>query len=137
MRTWTKRDWTPSRRGAVYCSPACGGKCTWAAYQKAKKRSDELAAQLGFGWKGEVWENLGWHFKVTYRLPDGWLNIRENHNIPKYTCYLNADGAQFIESSDNIQESVRRCVRVAYKHLQWIGGLIASAHGVVTNLRKD
>jgi hypothetical protein len=25
--------WEPIRRGPIYCAPACGGGCTWAAYQ--------------------------------------------------------------------------------------------------------
>lgn len=61
---WTEKDWEPVRVGAVYCSPACGGQCTFAAYQKATKDAARIAAKLGDGWKPRVWENLGWHFKV-------------------------------------------------------------------------
>lgn len=35
----TERDWTPRRRGAIYCSPLCGDDCTWAAYLAAKARA--------------------------------------------------------------------------------------------------
>lgn len=58
-------SWTPRRRGKRYCSPACGFGCTYAQYQKAKKRAAALAAQLnqkGAGWKPRVWENHGGWF---------------------------------------------------------------------------
>lgn len=55
-------SWTPVRNGKLYCSAACGGKCTHAAYLTAKRRAAALVKSLGPGWKPEVWENLGWHF---------------------------------------------------------------------------
>lgn len=65
---WGKNAWKPKRHGNFYCSPACGGECTWAAYQKAVKDSKALAKKLGKGWKPRVWENLGWHWEVTKGL---------------------------------------------------------------------
>ncbi len=55
---------TPRRIGDIYCSPRCGNKCTWAAYEKAIQESSALAEQLGDGWHPRVWENLGWHWSV-------------------------------------------------------------------------
>lgn len=61
----TDDRWTPVRRGSIYCSPACGGSCTLAAYQKACTDAVELVASIGgVGWKTNVWENLGWHWSV-------------------------------------------------------------------------
>lgn len=54
------------RRGAIYCSPACGGNCTWEAYRQAEKRSKALCENLGSKWKPRVWENLGWHYRAEY-----------------------------------------------------------------------
>lgn len=62
------RDWTPRRRGPIYCSPVCGSDCTWAAYQSALKLSAALAKRLGKGWDAHVWENCGWHY-VLYKGP--------------------------------------------------------------------
>ena len=63
-----KRDWKPVRRGAVYCSPACGGGldrgCSWEKFQRVTTAARRLACQMGNGWKPDVWENLGWHFSV-------------------------------------------------------------------------
>jgi len=59
------RDWIPRRRGDIYCSPACGGNCTYADYLKATKAADRLCKRLkGVGWKPRVHENLGWHYNV-------------------------------------------------------------------------
>lgn len=55
-------SWTPVRRGPVYCSPACGGGCTRAAYDAAREAAADLARDLGPGWAPHVWENLGWHY---------------------------------------------------------------------------
>lgn len=58
------RRWSPVRAGATYCSPACGNGCTWADYGKAVLAAASLATELGDGWEPEVWENLGWHYRV-------------------------------------------------------------------------
>ncbi|WP_306147284.1 MULTISPECIES: hypothetical protein [unclassified Roseibium] len=60
----TKLDWTPVRRGDVYCSPRCGAGCTWKAYQTAVQRADDLAERMGDGWEPRIWENGGWHYSV-------------------------------------------------------------------------
>ena len=61
----TKLSWTPKEYGGIfYCSPACGGGCTMAAYEQAKDKAMRLAARLGKGWKPRVWENLGWHYSA-------------------------------------------------------------------------
>lgn len=62
--TLRELSWTPRRRDHIYCSPACGGRCTFNAYIAAKNAAQKLAARLGKGWKSHVWENLGWHWKV-------------------------------------------------------------------------
>lgn len=58
-------DWTPVLKGDTYCSPRCGGQCTKASYDRAVTDSETLARQLGEGWKGLVWENLGWFWSVS------------------------------------------------------------------------
>ena|SRR5580704_13992510 len=65
----TNPDWTPRHLpGGIYCSPACAGArgfCTEAAYNHANKEAEKLAKRLGDGWKVEIWENLGWHYRVS------------------------------------------------------------------------
>lgn len=53
------QKWTPVHKGKYYCSPACGGKCTWDSYQHAKRRGSALAKSLGWNWTYQVTENLG------------------------------------------------------------------------------
>lgn len=90
------RDWTPTRRGAIYCSPACGGRtgfCTWDAYQAAVKAAEALKARLtkslGPGWRVYVHENLGWH----WRVGRGPLTVyaSTSYSRTRYSC-LRADG---------------------------------------------
>lgn len=57
-------SWIPKRRGKIYCSPACGGGCTYAEYLSAKTKAAKLVKRLGRGWKPRVWENLGWHYQA-------------------------------------------------------------------------
>lgn len=60
-------DWTPRLRHGIYCSPACGGArgfCTKAAFDRVNKEAKSLAEKLGDGWEIQIWENLGWHYRV-------------------------------------------------------------------------
>lgn len=64
----SERDWTPVRKGGVYCSPACGAGCKHEDYVTAVGRAEGLARrctdEMGGTWKARVWENLGWHWCV-------------------------------------------------------------------------
>jgi hypothetical protein len=57
-------SWKAVRRGSIFCAPACGGGCTYAAYRKACADAMELCHTLkgcfGGTWRFRVWENLGW-----------------------------------------------------------------------------
>lgn len=57
-------SWKPRRSGAIYCAPACGGRCTYEAFQRATREANALCKKLGEGWQPTVWENLGWHWCV-------------------------------------------------------------------------
>lgn len=62
------RSWKPIRRGARYCSPACGYGCTHAAYMEARKRAKHLLSIMKTsGWEIDVWENLGWHYALRHK----------------------------------------------------------------------
>jgi len=60
-------SWKPIRVGVAYCSPACGGGCTYAEYLAAIKKGDALAAKCGPGYTRRVHENLGWHFCAEFK----------------------------------------------------------------------
>lgn len=69
-------SWDAVRNGAIYCAPACGGRCTWAAYQKAVRGANALAKRLGTSWVTRVWENLGWHYSAIDR--SGYWKVSPN-----------------------------------------------------------
>lgn len=46
------------------CARWCGRGCTEAEYLDAKKKGAALAKKLGKGWKPEICENLGWHYRA-------------------------------------------------------------------------
>jgi len=86
----------PVRKGKVYCASWCGAGCTWAAHQKAVKESKALAKRLSehfdVPFKSEVWENLGWHYRVSCGPPEFRLKVyastyRPPHII-QYTTLL-------------------------------------------------
>lgn len=59
--------WDPVRRGAIYCSPRCGCRCTHKAFVAATEKAKETAKRLGDAWQPVVWENCGWHWKAELR----------------------------------------------------------------------
>lgn len=71
--TWGPNAWKPVRRGAIYCSPACGFGCKYAHYVKANERGKALAKKMGKGWTFRVWENGTWYYAVT--SPDGRIAV--------------------------------------------------------------
>lgn len=76
--------WKPIKRGAIYCSPACGGKCSVATFNKATFDAKALAKKMGPEWVPEVWENLGWHWSVEF----GRASVRKSRD-KTYICYFN------------------------------------------------
>jgi len=70
-----KLTWDPVRRGKIYCSPACGHDCTHRDYLAAVRGAERLARRLGPGWKAEVWENLGWHYRAIVKVRGGRLEV--------------------------------------------------------------
>ena len=60
-----KQSWEAKRRGAIFCSPACGRGCKESEFIAATVAADRLLRALkGKGWKTRVYENLGWHYSV-------------------------------------------------------------------------
>jgi hypothetical protein len=53
----------------LFCGSGCGFKCRRAAYDRACREAVKLARRLGDGWRGEVWENCGWHYQALKGSP--------------------------------------------------------------------
>jgi hypothetical protein len=79
----TKLSWKAVRRGDIYCAPACGGNCTWSAYQSAKRSAARIVKKLGTGWKPYVHENMGWHY-CAKSADDGQTSVYRHHDKPGY-----------------------------------------------------
>lgn len=106
--------WTPQHLGkGIYCSPACGGLCTYAAYTRAIHASAALARKLGPGWKPKVWENLGWHWRVEKGGCQVWLE-RDG----KYRILMNPgifdmpDRKSYRSARVAVRDQIRHCRRV-------------------------
>lgn len=70
-----------------------------AEYRRAVADGDILARELGAGWRGVVWENLGWHSKAEH--PAAGIELRRYHSgrcwattaiTPRYPVQLQGEG---------------------------------------------
>ena len=101
-----KRDWTPVLRNGIYCSPACGGSCTKADFDKATREAKKLAKKLGGDWKPEVWENLGWHWNVI----NG--EVRMSLRRDGYNCFT-YQSPQYWGTGETPEEAIDAALRQA------------------------
>ena len=85
---------------------------------EAQDAADRLAAELGDGWKANVWENLGW----CYCIKNGGIKIHEhsakkaNFKNSRYTAYIGVDemgGGRWAEHGDTPLEALRNTVAAA------------------------
>jgi hypothetical protein len=90
-----KLSWKPRLRGKIYCSSACGHRCTKHDYDDAVKNAKALAKKLGYGWKTRVWENMGWHYSVS----NGPISLSG------YGPYYGSRGASYLCLIDNNMET--------------------------------
>lgn len=105
-------NWKPQLRGEIYCSSACGGGCTKAAYDTATENATNLSKRLGPDWKPIVFENLGWHYKVV--SPCGRLKIYNTGN--HYSAYLgeaSSPGGLWVESAATPELAISKVVKTA------------------------
>lgn len=129
------KSWEPKLNGPQFCSPACGRGCTWNEYQNAKKRGEEVAAQLGSGWEAVVWENLGWHWAVY--STNGMVNVRERrtinprHRFIAYACERPLEAAfKHSEAGKSPRAAVEKLVKWAMAEAvsskNWFDRIVAS-----------
>lgn len=121
-------SWDPIHKGEIYCSPACGGHCTWAAYQDAERKAKALALLLGKGWVPCVWENLGWHWAA--QTADGLMKVHPNVYRDKtvsYTAFFGAgSGGQWAVHNDDPEAAVADALALAQKEAERISKLVAT-----------
>lgn len=122
----TQLSWTPIRKGAIYCSPACGAGCTHKKYMKACDDADKLAAkchkEAGGKWVTRVHENLGWHYNVY--LKGGNIAIYQ-HDDKTYSVMSHRSGTPtFVHvgiKSTSIKELVDKQIALVEDHVHgWV-----------------
>lgn len=124
-----KLSWSPTRKGAAYCSPACGAGCTWDAYLKAHDGAQKLADKLGPDWEPHVWENLGWHWSARR----GGLKVHPhiyNGKIESYCAFLGedgSDGGKWAETAKTPRKAIKKVFAVAMKQVDFLTAIIEAA----------
>lgn len=124
------RDWTPVKRGAVFCSPACGGGCTHASFLKAHSDAAMLCETLAKTtaiktWRPNVWENLGWHCNAISGC--GRLKVHPSENPTSFTAFLgkaNEGGGKWAEHGKTPKAAVSNVILVAKNQLAEVGAII-------------
>jgi len=114
-----RKRWKPvlSADGKIYCSPACGCKCTKEGYDRTTTKADALAKRMGAGWKPRVWENGGWHFEVLK------ANSRVEGEGSEYSAWLqpkslvNRSHTQFIFRAETPEEALMKAIEACVEHI--------------------
>ena len=121
----TERDWTAKRNGAIYCAPACGGNCTWAAYQKAVKDSARLAEECGHGYIGRINENLGWHFGAI--SPCTRIYVYKSGGDSRYGALLGEPGSysgRYTGKGETAKEAIAQAIAAARADMESIAEML-------------
>jgi len=119
-------SWKAIRRGKIYCAPACGAGCTWAAFELANRRAAALVRKLSKGdleWEPRVWENMGWHFSARSLCKRFDVSEhRHGNKVTGYAAFLNVPsempGGKWVGKSDTPLEAVEDARRQAREHLE-------------------
>lgn len=125
-------SWKPRRNGRIYCAPACGHGCTYAAYQRAVKAAQRLADRLGKGWKPHVWENLGWHYSAISKSKH--LKVYPsiiNKKLYDYTAYFSTEsatiGGRWAASGSTPEKALANVMEEALRELNTVARAIEQA----------
>lgn len=129
--------WAPIRRGDTYCSPACGRRCTFAAYELAVKRGKALARKLGPGWTHHVWENGGWHYQAQLTT-DSPIRVevhadRYAAGPVRYTAFVHNT---FVESDTNPRKALRAALKRAWDEHRAIGEMLIAVRDATAGTSK-
>ena len=105
----------------IYCSPACGGNCTKADYDRAVREAKKLLKTLrGQGWTAIVYENLGWYFKVKAGPLEVCADFRGPLGCTRYACSLHEivpDNFWSTNPNEAVERTVAHCIAGASKSL--------------------
>lgn len=114
-----KLSWKPIKKGAIYCSSACGGRCTHSAFLSAQKQAKLTAKIVGKGFKPHVWENLGWYWKITSKCECLSVSLYGN----TFTAYLNTEpnsGGRWVSEGKTPQIAIKKVIKAARDEMNTI-----------------
>jgi len=123
-------DWKARRNGRFYCAPACGGRCTWEAYQKAKRDAAALVKTLGPGWKARVHENLGWHYCAVNQAKRLDVSCCTD-SLTSEKSYMAILGGQWIGHADTPAGAVAEAIKQAKPELANLKAFVACIEGAM------
>jgi hypothetical protein len=120
------QGWTPVRRGHIYCSPRCGGDCTYAKFQLATNEANRIANLMGKGWTPDVHENLGWHYDVIspcrrIRVHGPYAMIHMGEPFMVTIGEKDEVGFQWSASSKNPKTAMKKVIALAKADLAKLG----------------
>jgi hypothetical protein len=123
-------SWVPVRNDRIYCSPACGGSCTWLAHENAMSLAEGMILALGEGWLPEVFENLGWHTSVVKIRPGGCITVTVHGK--RYTAYVgeHVGAGKWVGSGDTPVEAVRKALAVGLEAVRKLNALFSTYHDI-------
>lgn len=134
----TNWDWIPKKKpGNIYCSPACGHKCTLTEYNAAVLAANELAESLGPTWKSHVWENGGWHYAAISECSRVKVTPRHGHG---YIAYLGEAGTMiggyWAETGETPHLAIEKTRKTAREELKRVLDLTSAIENVTTEAEK-
>lgn len=105
-----------------FCHPVCK-QCSHAvAMHEAERMARSLAERLGQDWKGQVWCNLGWHYRAAMINFDPNIEVTVRRELTKsydhYLCEVRVnfgDGSikQFLGAENGPRQAYERAVEKA------------------------
>lgn len=90
-----------------------------------------LIAELGTGWRANVWENLGWHYSAT--SPCGRITVHGNQD--GFTAFLGPDSracGQWAESAKSAKKAIVAVLGSARGSLVWLSAPFDLAEDLVS-----
>jgi hypothetical protein len=115
--TWKPGAWKPRRRGAIYCSPACGAGCLHSAFREAHASAKHLLSIMRTGgWRTDVWENMGWHYALRHDELDISLHVTGEY-ADGHTQYFLCGPASLIGAIPHMRDP-NKLVETLMKHLK-------------------
>jgi hypothetical protein len=90
--------------GDTFCAKRCGIGCTRAEFKKARADARAVRKKLGYKWKIELWDNMGWYWQVYTGNNErgdkgGFVCVRKDYDTGSYICEIRLPHKIFYHAS--------------------------------------